>query len=471
MAHPSALCAVLSSFRSILSVFFLIGLSHAAFSQQWTTSGANIYNSNTGNVGIGTTSPAYALDVNGIIRAQGGKLILYNSVSGISATCLAMHMYNGCGSLGYLTFGFNPTSGAGTSTPDPLTIQQSNMSVGVGINQPQAKLHVLGAGTTGGTSSFLVHNSAGTEMFRIADNGYVGVGTTSPRSNLDVNGYVLATTGVSVAGNGFSGNVPLNGFTLRYEYPNGTFSIGSGSGYGYLFRTNNAARLLINDANVEVLNTNMLVNTQTDNGNKVQVNGNLWTTGLILPTGAAAGKVLTSDASGNATWQTASSGGTSGWALTGNAAINPSTTFVGTTDNSAVAFRAGNVERMRIDGNSGNILIGKTSQTNAGYLLDVNGIIRGNRVIVNTSGDDFVFDPGYRLSPLSEVERFVLTHHHLSQIAPASEMQAQGVDVEELQVKLLAKVEELTLYIIDQDKRLAQQQKLLEQIQKKMESR
>jgi len=146
-------------------------------------------------------------------------------------------------------------------------------------------------------------------------------------------------------------------------------------------------------------------------------------------------------------------GSGSGWALTGNTAVNPATTFLGTTDNTPVAFRTNNVERMRVDVN-GNVLIGKTSQTNTGYVLDVNGNVRANSVVVNTTGADFVFGSDYKLSPLKKLERFINEHHHLPGIAPAEEMQKRGVDLGDNQTRLLAKIEELTLYVIEQQKQI-----------------
>lgn len=64
------------------------------------------------------------------------------------------------------------------------------------------------------------------------------------------------------------------------------------------------------------VNGNFLIKTATDNGNALQVNGSISATGFVIPTGAAAGKVLTSDASGNATWQVAAAS-TAGWGLGG----------------------------------------------------------------------------------------------------------------------------------------------------------
>lgn len=101
---------------------------------------------------------------------------------------------------------------------------------------------------------------------------------------------------------------------------------------------------------------------------------------------------------------------------------------------------------------NGNVLIGKTAQTNATYMLDINGNVRANKLTVNTTGADFVFEPGYQLPSLNEVEKFVLTNHHLQGVATAKEMQEEGMELGESQTKLLQKVEELTLYTIEQDK-------------------
>jgi hypothetical protein len=101
---------------------------------------------------------------------------------------------------------------------------------------------------------------------------------------------------------------------------------------------------------------------------------------------------------------------------------------------------------------SGNVLIGKGTQTNTSYVLDVNGNARANEVVVNTTGADFVFEPGYRLPGLRTLEIYVRQEHHLPGIAPAYEMQKDGLDLGGNQICLLSKVEELTLYLIEQDK-------------------
>ena len=63
----------------------------------------------------------------------------------------------------------------------------------------------------------------------------------------------------------------------------------------------------------------------------------VFTKALTLVPGASAGKVLTSDATGNATWQTS----VGGWSLTGNTGTDPATNFVGTTDSAGLILRSG----------------------------------------------------------------------------------------------------------------------------------
>jgi len=101
---------------------------------------------------------------------------------------------------------------------------------------------------------------------------------------------------------------------------------------------------------------------------------------------------------------------------------------------------------------AGNVLIGKTSQTNTGYMLDINGNVRANKVTINTTGADFVFEPTYKLLSLSELETFIQSNHHLPGIASAAQMQKDGLELGESQTNLLQKIEELTLYSIEQDK-------------------
>ena len=97
---------------------------------------------------------------------------------------------------------------------------------------------------------------------------------------------------------------------------------------------------------------------------------------------------------------------------------------------------------------TGNVGIGMTS---AQYKLDVAGTIRADEILVKTTGADFVFADDYQLRPLSEVKAFIQKNKHLPEIKSAQEMQENGVSVSELQTQLLQKIEELTLYILQQE--------------------
>jgi hypothetical protein len=103
-----------------------------------------------------------------------------------------------------------------------------------------------------------------------------------------------------------------------------------------------------------------------------------------------------------------------------------------------------------LGGSGSNVGIGIT---NPQYLLSVNGAIGAQDIVVtNTGWSDYVFRPGYRLRPLSEVHKFIQTHHHLPDIPTDAEVKEKGVSVGEMQARLLAKIEELTLHMIQQEK-------------------
>lgn len=95
----------------------------------------------------------------------------------------------------------------------------------------------------------------------------------------------------------------------------------------------------------------------------------------------------------------------------------------------------------------GNVGIGTT--TPGTYKLAVEGAIGARRVKVTQSAwADFVFHPDYQLPSLKEVEEYIKANRHLPEIPSAADVEKEGLDLGEMNKKLLQKVEELTLYLI-----------------------
>lgn len=88
------------------------------------------------------------------------------------------------------------------------------------------------------------------------------------------------------------------------------------------------------------------------------------------------------------------------------------------------------------------------------YRLSVKGAIRAERVKVYTTWADFVFEKSYTLPTLEEVEEHIKKNGHLKDIPSATEVETNGIELGEMNKKLLQKVEELTLYIIQLNKEL-----------------
>lgn len=122
-----------------------------------------------------------------------------------------------------------------------------------------------------------------------------------------------------------------------------------------------------------------------------------------------------------------------------------------------VFFRAGlgtamllgtNKESRMTISTTGNVGIG-LGTTVATNKLDVYGTIRCTELIVTNDWSDFVFEDNYKLPALNEVEDFIAKNRHLPGIPSAAEVKENGVSVGHISSKLLQKVEELTLYVID----------------------
>jgi hypothetical protein len=127
----------------------------------------------------------------------------------------------------------------------------------------------------------------------------------------------------------------------------------------------------------------------------------------------------------------------------------------------------GLAERLRI-GTDGNVGIGTASP--GSFKLAVEGKVGAREFHVTTASPwpDYVFDPSYKLRPLSEVAEFIATNKHLPEIPSASEIETAGHQLGEMDALILKKVEELTLYILDQENKIKDQNEKIKELENQL---
>ncbi|RXK82907.1 hypothetical protein [Filimonas effusa] len=115
---------------------------------------------------------------------------------------------------------------------------------------------------------------------------------------------------------------------------------------------------------------------------------------------------------------------------------------------------------------NGNVGIG--SKEPGSYKLAVEGTIGARKIkVTQEAWADYVFDSSYQLPSLSHVETFIKENKHLPEIPSAAEVKKDGLDLGDNQVVLLKKIEELTLYIIQQNKKMEQMEKRMTEMEAK----
>ncbi len=112
----------------------------------------------------------------------------------------------------------------------------------------------------------------------------------------------------------------------------------------------------------------------------------------------------------------------------------------------------------------GNMGIG--TENTQGYKLAVNGGVIAEEIVVKLYANwpDYVFGEKYALKPLAEVEEFIQENNHLPNVPSEKEVKDKGINLGEMDAILLQKIEELTLYTIEQQKLIEKQGELIEQL-------
>ena len=275
------------------------------------------------------------------------------------------------------------------------------------------------------------------------EDGFVGIGTTKPIALLETKTD--------------DKNIPA--FVTSSNYGNRLFMVPYLGGYGYnhlsklgdagLFWTdnegvaNNESGLIIaphhnSSAGIRIDNNGNLGIGLNSPSAKLHVNGRTITKYFTLydenqpPEG---GYVLLSDIDGNARWSDPSGFGL--WQQNSN-------------DND-IYF------------NDGNVSIG-TEESFVDYRLAVNGKIISEEILVKFYSDwpDFVFKEGFKLESLESVEAYIIDNKHLPGVPSATDVHDNGIKLGEMNAILLQKIEELTLYTIEQQKMIEKQSKILD---------
>lgn len=422
-------------------------------SSLWTDAGAgNIYSTTlSGNIGIGTINPTeklhlYGTNPNFFIEGDA------NSYAG------GIRIKNQVGDAIINNYGItNHYFGLMMHTKNP----QNNLRSQIGITPGGAVAHSLDPGATPFKIVSAPYHQA--DIFRVVKDisttnngvivespvvvvnkdGNVGIGTTAPGYSLDVNGDMVSSSSGVVKGkirqsDGRFSAGPGGVFFTRsdgtgitdavgiiYNTNNQLFIsgsaigvnsdskfgsfVGAGNGVGFNFGLG-ALKFLVNDLNTEsarlLANGNFLLGTTTDAGYKLDVAGTLRNT--------------------------------------------TSASFATT---------------------SGNVAIGNISTFPTGYKLAVAGDVIAAKVKVQqTSGwADYVFEPTYKLPSLKEVEQFIKENKHLPDVPSATEIEKNGLDLGDGQAVLLKKIEEMTLYMIEMNKKIEKLQEENELMKKKLE--
>ncbi|WP_239023321.1 hypothetical protein [Flavobacterium endoglycinae] len=280
--------------------------------------------------------------------------------------------------------------------------------------------------------------------------GNAGIGTTSPNAALHVNNGDISVTGQNqriafVANDNFSnglGSIANYGMSIFKNAANQPIVAHSGY-FGLYFYTNaGAERMRITpDGNVGIGTSTPSV--------KLQVNGDISSVGENQKIGFA-----TTDNFTNSTGTIAHFG----MSIFKNASGLPGVSHSGYY---GLNFYTTGVERMRIKDN-GYVGIGSI---NPDEKLTVKGKIHAEEVRVDINVPaDYVFEKyytgksdlksDYKMPTLTEIEKFTKENNHLPNIPSAQEIKENGLQLGEMNNLLLQKIEELTLYIIEQNKRI-----------------
>lgn len=430
-----------------------------------------------GNVGIGTTNPLQHLSVAGmgdqIIAIHSGSIGSNKSgihlLRGSNALATDWNILNEGGSL-KIYDGFDNFQTEGDLN---LTITNSG-AIGMGIEHPEQHLHIAGEGdqvvrvhSTGfgagdagvelirgdpeGTDWKILNDGGVFKILNNTDNfatsgnehmrmtgGKVGIGTTAPQTSLHVDG------GPHIS-----------------ETGEGDLIVGNGSGLHVRYDDNDI--MARNGDNPSTLHI------QKFSGNLALAASSSGRVGIGLST--PQGKLHITDG----TDVSLAGGGELilGSTLTHNIAMDGNE--IQARNNGAASslyMQQGGGDILMLPNESGRVGIGVSTPANLppDYLLAIDGKMISEEVRVELSGawPDYVFQENYSLMPLDQLEHEISLNGHLPGIPSAVTIENEGIELGDMQRRIMEKIEELTLYLIQADKEIQSLKLKNEQLEKEL---
>ena len=394
------------------------------------TQAQNVFPS-SGNVGIGTTSPTYPLTITGggsVFGVDNSSVFAAKNASGNYEQFLWPRWMDNIMYLNYGSGGFNIRNNSSVTA----MFMTNAGNVGIGTATPQGALQVMNssAGFDGSNIIYLTNDN-----------------TSYGRTNLILTGRLTNGNDAWAFGSGarnsivFNVNETADGANvgaIGTEY----YSIqleGNSKSLGFLSNQNGASPNL-----VLLQNGNVGIGTTSPSG-KLTVdysNGEPKTFSIFSST---SNPVFSPVGGLRFTWYGSNCADIQ-MVRGDNSNDGLGLAFMTSTNNSGTT-----TEAMRIT-QAGSVGIGTTSPQSK---LSVNGTITSTEVKVTQTGwSDFVFDPTYHLPALSKTRAFIKVNHHLPDIPSAKEIESNGLDLGSMEQKQMQKIEELTLYQINADKRI-----------------
>ncbi len=444
--------------KTLLTLITVLTVFQLADAQWTNISGTGNYYLNSGNVGIGTTTPAHLLHIQGNVGSNtmlqlfttdtldGRSSILFGSNKGLQNWEFGENIAGSTGLFGLrdltrtghpIVFVANTAGNIGFGTTNPGAGLEVNILNG--SNQAKGILSARYGGSvyTGG-SLYAGYYTGGTEASPAAPvvntlvnsfafytggtNGTIFVNPSFSIQHTLTSIYAgMSNVNTSFMVNSTASGAPVAALTLQGQTASGTV------GYVGIGTTSPWARLSV-DLNTALNNypVAQFFNSQIVNGQSTY--------------------------------------------FTLGQSISTNNSFIFEYDhNNTSSTRKLQIYAYESGGNQFTLLangsIGIGTGNPGAYMLAVKGNVHVQQVNVDLTGwSDYVFNKNYHLSSLTEVKTYIDQNHHLPEIPSEQEIAKDGLNLGEMNKLLVKKVEELTLYLIELNKQVKEQQKEIEQL-------